>query len=203
MTIATIYATTDFHVYGKSTVYATARNTCFGHFSLSPLVGQEFSTPDYRVYRTGLKFDTSILSGAIINQVNLVMTVLNDQSTAAEFDIEIMKYDWSASDPIAAGNRETIYDGILAAVLDDSIWRNTAGMAVDTPYTSGNLSTAWIEKEGSTYYALISAEDRNNSAPPAVFEKVSLHRSNDGTQAYRPNLVVDYYYPALGLLFFT
>jgi hypothetical protein len=105
--------------------------------------------------------------------------------------LAIVKQNWSAQDPIVTGNREAAFDGCLTADLDAAIWRNTAGIDTTTPYTSGNLSTAWVSKTGATYYSLISARDRAGTAPTGA-EYVSICFAEQETEAYRPVLTVAY-----------
>lgn len=192
--------TNDTVIQGASAVWATARGTAFSFDSTTqwPQVGTRF-TVQYLVYRDFLKFDTSTIPvGSTINQVNLQMVCIADGSTELDFDIQIVKQNWSAQDPIAAGNMDAAYDACLAGTADDNIWRNTAGIAINTVYTSGNLNTAWVVPGGNTYYSLRSSLDFNNVVPTGN-NYIQLASSNHVTAAYRPKLVVDYT-EAAGLL---
>jgi hypothetical protein len=190
----------DFYVEGTSIgttpSYATARSTSTSFDTTGNLiVGQLYQSlggkPEefnYQVLRSGVKFDTSsIPDGDTISAVTMGLTAVTDGSST-DFDVKIAKYDWSGSDPIAAGNRETIYDGILAATVDAS-WRNTSGMTLNSREASASLATAWVSKTGYTYYAILSLEDVNNSAP-TNFEYVHLASQNNATSGYRPILSV-------------
>jgi hypothetical protein len=130
--------------------------------------GQRVELNHYYIYRSMLKFDTTSVPDGItstITQVNLAMECSADASDT-DFDVNILKHDWSAEDPIdSAGKRETTYDACIAATPDSSIWRNTSGMAEHTLYTSGNLATSWIDKGGYTYYSLHSSRDKNEDQP--------------------------------------
>lgn len=184
----------DGDITGTNAAYATARSTStfLNTSNQYVVVGQDRSDKSvyHDCYRPFVKFDTSGVGGDTVNQVNMKLVCTLDVS-AADFDVQIVKYDWSASDPVAAGNRETVYDGILAAARDDNIWRNTSGMSTNTQYSSGNLNTAWINGSGYTYYALQSAEDYNNSQPAdEVFELIQIASQDHGTSGYRPVLVV-------------
>jgi len=185
MTTTTIdlTAVTNNRVYGNNATYLTARSTS-AVVDTYMTVGQ---TTGFLVFRAPLKFDTSSIPDTdVISQVNMNLAVVTDTSTT-DFDLAIVKYDWSASDPLAAGTREAIYDGILAATADDNIWRNTNGIDVNTYYTSGNLSPAWVNKTGITYYGLISAEDIAASQPAGA-EYVTLDKTTKV-----PQLVIVHY----------
>jgi hypothetical protein len=183
-------------IQGTSAVWATARGTAFAFDSTTqfPQVGTRL-TVQYLVYRQFLKFDTSTIpAGSTINQVNLQMVCVADGSTESDFDVQIVKQNWSAQDPIAAGNMDAAYDACLAGTLDQ-VWRNTAGIAINTVYTSPNLDTTWVVASGNTYYSLRSSLDFNNVVPTAN-NYIQTASANHGTAAYRPKLVVDYTLPA-------
>ena len=185
-------------VFGKNPTYATARSTAFTYdtSSVSNRVGQIGNVTgggNYYVYRLFLKFDTSAIGGgSTVNQVNLSLVAVADNSSA-DFDVEINKGGWSGSeDPVGAGNMETVFDNILAATKDVT-WRNTSGMSLNTQYTSPNMDTSHIEKAGTTYYSLISAEDVANSTPGASTpEHIDIAMQDHGTSGYRPVLTIDY-----------
>ena len=140
-------------------------------------------------WRSFVLFDTSAIpNDDPISKVNILLTCYA-HANVADFDVDIVKQDWSAQNPIDMGNREAAFDACKAGTLDDAIMQNTAGIADDTTYTSGNLNTAWVSTTGITYYSLISANDKND-ASYSQNQRVSYH-SNDGTIAgYRPLLAV-------------
>jgi len=174
---------------GQSTVYATTRSTAAHVVTNDLTVGQMWIDPTYTVYRSFIKFDTSAIpDGDIITQVNMAMVCRADQS-ATDFDVQIVKQDWSVQDPLAAGNMEAAYDGCLAADADDSIWRNTSGMDIETVYISGNLNTARVNKIGSTYYGLRSSLDDSNTAPDSI-DRIYFAQPDHATEAWRPILTV-------------
>lgn len=181
--------TADGRIAGTSTDYATARDTPTGHNTADLIyTGQLFASPNYSCYRGAWKFDSSgIPDTDDITQVNAKYVCTEDNSTV-DFDVEIVGYDWTAGDPIGSANRNATFDGILAATLD-AIWRNTSGMSVNTQYTSNNLDTAWVSKDGYTRYGTRSAEDYNNSAPTDA-EWIKLASSDHATPSYRPVLTV-------------
>jgi len=179
--------------------YATARNTSSG-FDITTAqlkVGQqaqfEFVGQVYSAWRLFLKFDTSALtSSANITSVKLGLTAQADNSYA-NFDVQIVKQDWSSQDPIASGTREAAYDGCLSGTADDSIWRNTSGMSLNTPYESGELDISYINKTGNTYYSLRSSRDYSGTPEAGDTEStVTIYMSEAGTSTYRPYLAIEY-----------
>jgi len=192
----------DGYIYGKATnSYATARTTSTG-FDITAdnhRLGQWTQNTglnfDCWTRRMFLKFDTSALgASAVITSVKLRLTAKTD-SSSVDFDVQIVKQDWSSQDPIAAGTREAAYDACLAGTADDSIWRNTSGMSVDTPYESGELDTTWVNKTGNTYYSLRSGRDYSGTQGSMEFsedESIVLYTSEVATSAYRPYLVIEY-----------
>lgn len=180
----------DGSVWGLNAVYATARSTATAHdvTSTYTYIGQY--APGIYVERLFLKFDTSTIgAAATVNQVNLKLTAVADFS-ATDFNVQICKCNWAAWDPIVAGNRDNAFDAALAAAVDVT-WRNTAGMALNTPYTSPNMDTTWINKTGATYYALVSDRDKAGTAP-VNGEDIGICCVEHGTAAYRPSLTVHY-----------
>ena len=185
--------TADGLVLGASTVYATAQSTATSSAttSQSNSMGQNYSNPTYTCYRIFLKFDTSSIgAGSTITQVNLKLVCTLDGSDT-DFDVQIVKQDWSAQDPIVSGNREAAYDNCLSGTADDNIWRNTNGMSTNTQYASGNLNTAWPSKTGNTYYSLRSNRDLAATTPTGS-ENINIALANHTTEAYRPVLTVAY-----------
>jgi hypothetical protein len=186
MTTATITASANTWIYGVDAAYSTARNTAVG-IAQNLIIGQ---TTGFEVYRGFLKFDTSILTSAVsVSQVNLRLVATSDNSLT-DFDVQIVEQDWSASDPIAAGNQEAVYDACLAAAAS-TVWRNTSGMSTNTQYTSSNLTAAYVNKTGNTYYSLRSSRDYGNNQPTQK-EYINFCLLNNATEAYRPALIVEY-----------
>lgn len=182
--------TGDGQINGYDASYTVCRNTSsnFDITSNNFGVGQRISG-NYVTYRGFLKIDTSGIPDAdTITQVNLKAVMLTDNSTT-DFDVVIKKYNWSATDPISGANRETPYDGCLAATADDNIWKNTASLSINTQYTSGDLNTTWVSKTGYTYYGLISSRDVSNTAPTNN-EYIFIASQDHATSGYRPVLTV-------------
>jgi len=193
----------DARVYGQSTTYSSARSTSSsGDTGLTVFtVGQQFSSPTYFVYRSFLKFDTASLTlAASISQVNLSLTVKTNGSVT-DFDVQIIKHDWSAQDPINSGGREeSVFDNCLSGATDDNIWRNTSGISINTPYSGGNLNTVWINRTGNTYYSLRSSLDFSNTTPVGD-EFINIASAENATSAHRPLLTVVYTLPGGGNIF--
>jgi hypothetical protein len=192
----------DAHIYGDSTSWATARSTRTGYDTSGSSVdlNHDFTSPNYEVRRGLVKFPTNTIgAGSTVTQVNLKLTHLWGIIDTTHQDVQICKDDWSATDPFDWTSSETAYDAILAATLDDAIWRNTSGMADNTQYASGNLATAWVNKTGSTYYGLLLSRDRSNSTPTDTCY-VSLGAADHATSAYRPVLTVLYSAAATGVV---
>jgi hypothetical protein len=187
----------DGYIWGQNTIsFANARATATASSDTATAlaVGQRTTTtPLYCCYRSFVSFDTSSIgAAATILQVNLVLAVIYDFSTYDDFDVQIVKHAWDA--PLA-NYREADYDGCLSGPADDSIWRNTAGIATSTPLASGNLSTAWPNKTGMTSYSLRSNKDAEAIDIPGGYnrnEYVQLASATHGTEALRPVLQVLY-----------
>ena len=113
--------TGDGVVHGVSTTYATARSTYYsvGSTATTMQLGQRYSSPNYTVWRGFVLFDTSSLSGATVTQANLQLTPSND-SSATDFDLQIVKQDWSAQNPLSSGNAETAFDNCLSGTRDSN-----------------------------------------------------------------------------------
>lgn len=184
-------STNDGFINGwHKTSYAIARSTSdnFTTTDTRLYLGQALDGY-YYIYRAFLKFDTSAIpDGDTVTQVNLKM-VCGEDLSSINFDVQIVKQNWSDQDPLSNANREVAYDNCLAGNLDDNIWRNTNGIVINTQYASGNLNTAWINKTGPTYYSLRSSRDYGNNTPTG-YELLVLWSQDCPTIAYRPILTV-------------
>lgn len=180
----------DGFINGIDADFATARSTATGVdiTSYRGNLGVYFdgSTYRYRVYRHFYLFDTSSIgSGSTVTQVNLSTRCDNDAS-ATDFDVQIVKQDWSGQVPLTS-NADAAFDGCLAGTADDAVLFNTStGTGTKK---SGNLSTAWVSKTGTTYYSLRSSLDYANDSTSSY---VRLHLSESATESYRPVLTVTY-----------
>jgi hypothetical protein len=187
--------TVDKYVRGSiSTDYATARTSSSYDSDTGDLpITHRYNgaNSSYYIFRSYLVFDTSSIDdGATVTQANLKLRCIAKGVPAGEnYDIDIVKLDWSGL------TREQAYDGALSADLDDSIWKNVADIAVNNTYISGNLSTTWVSKTGSTYYALICDADRDGTPAPTGYWEIYVGSANNATEAYRPVLTVTYAAP--------
>ncbi len=115
-----------------------------------------------------------------------------DASTLADFDVQVVKQNWSGQDPLADANRETAYDNCLAGT-QDVVWRNTSGIAINTQYMSPPLDAGYLTPGAVVYYSLRGSRDKSNTPPASNGnEYIRIASANHGTPSYRPVLVVDY-----------
>jgi hypothetical protein len=187
---------TDANITGLSSSYSTARSTGVNLFDgdVDIYVGQLWDYANYNVYRGFLKFDTtSIPIGATITQVNIKLVCNTDWTFTNDFDVQIVKQNWSAQEPLGS-NKDAAFDGCLNGTADSNIWRNTLGMSENTEYTSGNLDTAWVNKAGYTYYCLRSSRDKNNTTP-TFYEFINIAEILHSNPTYRPVLIIEYNMP--------
>jgi hypothetical protein len=191
-------STADGDIYGYSGSYSTSRSTSSGlSITGSSLgVGRYAYPPDwFETYRGFLKFVTdSIPDSATITQVNQKLVCVTDD-TETDFVVEIVEQDWSASDPITDGNRETVYDACLAAANHIDLGSTADIVIADGHYhfTSGNLTTGYVNKTGNTYYSLRSSLDKAGVEPTEyAAEYIALASQENTTEAYRPILTVVY-----------
>ena len=183
--------TNDGYIYGSNATYSTSRSTSYAIdvTAATMNVGQYITGGEYRCERGYPKFDTSGIPDTDVISAVAMKLVCTVDSSQADFTVNINKYDWSASDPITSGNKETPYDGCLAATLDNT-WRNTSGMSTNTVYTSNALDITWPSKTSYTYYGLISADDVANSPPGAPDAIIQIATQENSTSGYRPVLTV-------------
>jgi len=182
--------TVDRYIYGSDSDYATARSTADTNDNTGGFlfVGQSCSVGgEDTIYRSFISFDTSSLVGVTVTQANLRLVATYNYSTT-DFDVQIIKQDWSD----AGGTDDSNYDGCLAGTADDSIWRNTSGMSINTQYTSGNLDITYVNVSGGyTEYSLLSSRDKSGTAPSVGgSESVVLGSANHPTAEKRPCLIV-------------
>jgi hypothetical protein len=185
-----VCGTDDGAVWGTSATYNTARTTsvAYGVSGTSASLGQ---TAGFGCYRIFVLFDTSSIGTTnIVSQVNMKLTAHLDYSDT-DFDVTIVKQDWSGQFPLSDANREAAFDGCLAGSADSNIWRNTSGISLNTTYTSGNLDTSYIAREGTTFYSIISARDKAGTQPSGN-EFINIYNQEMTTAGYRPVLTVVY-----------
>jgi len=192
----------DGYVYGDATSYATARTTSTG-FSIvtaTLYIGQQYYTPgtNYQTRRSYLKYDTSgIPDGDTVTQANA--TLYCTAKDAVTFNINLVKQDWSAQDPITSGNMEAAYDNCLAGTTD-ALWQSTASVTAGNAYTSSNLDTTRVSKTGYTYYGVRSSKDESATAPTGN-EYLQVASQDNVTAGFRPILTVVHAPAASGFFF--
>jgi hypothetical protein len=135
-------------VWGQNAAIATARATSSGLDTSATFfdVGQALSGGTYYVYRSFLKFSlASIPLNSQLLSATLGLVCVADFSTTADFDVQVVKQDWSAQDPLAAGNREAAYDACLAGT-QDVVWKATnalsTGVQISKPGAGSQLAVA-------------------------------------------------------------
>jgi len=189
----------DGYITGTSSSYSTARATSTSHDISSTRIYLDNSWIGgitYYVRRGVMRFDTSgIPDTDTITSVSASLW-LGYKTVTSHYDVQIVKYNWSAYSPITSGNRETVFDGILAASLD-AVWKNTNDITKYTRYSSSALDTAWVSKTGYTYYGLRTSTDASASAPSHENE-VGIATQEDATPSNRPYLIVTHSVPSTG-----
>jgi len=198
MKTLTIYGTTnDGYIYGSSTDYTAARGTAGVLYSARDYctIGQRLTSFGvYYIYRSFLKFSTSdIPDTAIINSAQLKMVTSNYNASSA-FNIEVVKQDWSAYDPLNTTDMDDTYDGCLAGTKDVNWHIFGAGTTSISPetYYSAYLDTSYISTTDCTYYSLRSSNDAGGIQPTTSIETAAIYLAESTDISYRPALVVDY-----------
>lgn len=177
--------TADGHIISQSKTYSTAHTVgTAGTTAETISIGQRIQPAEYfRCTRGYLLFDTSSIgAGSTVTQVNLVISLYGDYSTQ-DFTVLICKQDWSA------GLDNTRFVATLTADLDDADFGDSSGYS--HPLTSGNLSTSWVSKTGTTYYSLISDRDRAGTQPGGN-EYILTETADRTVESRRPVLTVAY-----------
>jgi len=189
MTITNIEATaqTNYRIWGQNATYATARSTA-ANLDNQSYVANNVVAAVYYTMRGYINFNTALIpDGDVVSDVKLQMVLTSDSSTT-DFDVEICEQNWAAQDPLAAGNMEAAYDGCLAASTY-YVWRNTAGISINTQYTSPSLTPGYVNKTGITYYSLRNSLDRIGTTPTDA-STIIVGNAGNATAAYRPLLIV-------------
>jgi hypothetical protein len=166
MTTLTLSCTyNNSNVVGSDGTYLTARGTATGQYNEST-IGQQLYLTSYICRRLFIQVDTSsIPAGATLTRAYLSINFISKDIDDSDFDIEVIKQDWSTQDPIDAGNMDAAYDGCLAGTKD-VVWQNTAALTTGyTYYISADLDTTWINATGITYYSLRGSNDLNADVP--------------------------------------
>lgn len=186
--------TADGYVEGFSATFSTARSTATssGVSDADIRIHQTFDAGSYTLRRVFWKFDTSgIPDTDSVSAVTASFVCASSPviSTGGNFDLQLVKANWSAYDPIGAGNRDSAYDLGLSEALDDNIWQNTSAISIGNRYSSGALSTSWVSKTGYTYYIMIGSKDRANTAPTNL-NYFNIYTQNAASSSNKPLLTV-------------
>lgn len=175
---------------GTDTTYATARSTGTDYSTAqeTATVAHDFNTPNYYVARAVLRFDTSVIgAGATVLAVTMTLSAQGDYSTNND-DVQIVKANWRGL--TVDVHTDAVFDIVLTAALD-AVWRNTNGMALDTPYESPALDPAWVVVDGDTYYGLRMARDQAGTQPSDE-SGMDFHGPAAVDPTWRPTLNVMY-----------
>jgi hypothetical protein len=188
-------------IIGAGATMALARTTAVQYdLSLSSFgVGRGYDA-EYIVVRFFMRFDTSWLpSRARIKSAVIKMAekeAVDPMST--DIDISIVQADWSAYHPATAGNYGSIYTTAIAPEGEyDNLWQNTADINWGTIeyYSSSPLEIDYINRDGYTYYAVMTRKDYYNQALTIGDEGSLLINSPDGTSSIVPVLEITWEIP--------
>lgn len=199
-----IYASEDSAVvFGSHSMYATARSTASNYQSIefrNLQVGQIYIPPPglaYEIRRTLLKFDTSSIPvDATIIRARLRMAIVTAKTNSA-FDVEVVKQDWSAQDPVWGGDLQTAYANCLAGDVE-GVFRRIVPPEVEPEntqkgtYYSADLDISRINPGGNTYYSLRSSNDRENNENSGMESCELANLAGVYQQNQWPVLIVDY-----------
>lgn len=185
------------YVKDSNAVYATAHagtGTSNSVLDADMIVGQDNAGGTlFEIYRAFVAFDTSsIPTGATINEVFMTLDLTQKNVGGSDFDLQIVKYNWSAQSPITVGNRVAAFQGALTGTLDQ-IWNNTSAVTTATVFQSPDLDPTWVAVGGITYYSFLSSRDVSATTPSlSTNEWVKVAAGNNATVAFRPTLTVNY-----------
>lgn len=145
----------------------------------------EYEPDKYYIYRAYMSFDTSSLgASSTITQVN--MGLKHYGSKAAGYECTIVKHNFSSQ------SGDTKFDAVLTNTADDSpLVAADQSIVSNEMVTSGNLSTAWVNKTGITYYSFRHSADYSNTETHKT-DYFYWYGSGYSTPSYRPVLTVTY-----------
>ena len=167
MATATFYTShNDGFLTKSSAVYATAHDSATGTKYLTKLdVGQRFSDPNYWLKRSFVFFDTSTIDDdATVISATLTLYTNDKTDVGTNFSIVIRSgMPDHPEEPIAVG------DFLYNQYSGDGGSINTANVGA-AQYTANviNLNSTglgWINKTGTTKFALISSRDIDSVVP--------------------------------------
>jgi len=193
-TSTTYSSTSDGHIRGEGSTYASARDDTSGTIDDTSeylVVGQYRSGNTYQVYRAFLFFDTSAIDdNAVFSSGTLSFCPHSDLSDV-DFDITIQSgMPTYPHDPLEVGDVDrTHYSG------DGGSW-NTSNYVDTVNYVDITLNTTslnWVNLTGTTKYCLRSSRDINNIAPgDGVNERFGIRTTEENSINKDPKLVLTY-----------
>lgn len=198
MTTLTVYSSTaDGYIASEGTSYSLAANGTGDTFAaLDTMLGGNLgqwtsSGPRYYFWESFIQFDTSsIPDSAGITSATLYIYGSDDGSTT-DFTIEARLHDWGAS--------LTTADFVTGANLSSKTLLasfNTSGFSTSgyNEFTeNGSNLRNNINKTGTTYIILCSAEQTNESPPPTdTSEYVGIWLSDQTGTSNDPKFVITY-----------
>jgi parallel beta-helix repeat protein len=178
----------DGHVYGRNADYLTARSTAFAseNTTASVTIGQKYQLfpAYYFVYRTFLKFDTSVIPlDANISSASLKIYGYQDYSST-DFDIRIQ--GWTGDTPINTGDYNQ-YDSSNNGNISTSSF--VTGGWNTIPITNYGI----LKRESWTKICLRSNRDVDSTVPTGN-EYITIYTYDQGA-SYAPYLEINYTAP--------
>ena len=179
---------------------------CTGGSTLSALtagttvrIGQNFSSGNFRRFRTFFAFDTSAVSSATAAQLYFVFT--GDSSTT---DFSVLVYSGNGSACWSTTN-----NALTTADWNASITPETGTTFNSSNYPGNNVGFWWtitstsVNADGNTDFKLMSLRDEQNTEPSGN-EWVNIATQNNATAGYRPLLqITETVIPEYGTLVFV
>ena len=181
-------------IYGSSVDFGVARATAVGMEATSVASHTVGSTTGYYNFRSAFKFNTAIgvpLANILSAKLQVAITTQHSAVDGGCY-LEVFKANWSAYDPVDAGNMENTYDTLIAGTADASI-TGLDGAAVGTLCQSGALDKTWLNLSGNTYYGLINNRDWNNVAPTGD-DRWYIGARGNADSALWPYLIIEHNY---------
>jgi hypothetical protein len=184
-------STSDGYIEATSTVYATAWDATTGTVVSTTTtfkVGQYFSSPNYKIERGFVYFDTSAIpDDATITSATLKLYGQTD-SSATDFLITIQNGQPTyPRDPLVETDyNKTYYSGNGGSLT-------TVGFST-TGYNNITLNATgltWINKTGTTKLCLRSDREIAGTTPTGL-EYVAVYAADQTGTTYDPQLVVNY-----------
>ena len=190
--VLSVYSSTDdTYMREADSDYLTARNDSCADYHNSGIAvhrfGQVYDNGIYYVPRSYLVLNTSSLgSEAIIDSARLYYYV-EWLDTATHWDMTVVKGHWNSDPPVACDFRTGVWTG-----EQNGGAKNTSGISSGWNQIALNDSgLSWIEKTGTTRFALRSNRDIN-ATPPGGSEQLQHRSANYSGMTYAPYLRIWY-----------